>query len=140
MIDDAGWSRPPQRGSSDRAFGLTFSIFFLFITLSPLRYRDQPLYWWALFIAVLLGVIAHMKPALLSAPNKVWTAYGNVMHRLASLVVLTVLFFGVIMPFGLILRLLRYDPLRLRREPAVATYWIARSSGTPTRHRLHKQY
>jgi hypothetical protein len=51
------------------------------------------------------------------------------MHRIVNPVVMGLLFYGTILPTGLVMRLRGRDLLRLKRDPNAETYWIARAPG-----------
>jgi hypothetical protein len=60
--------------------------------------------------------------------------------RIVNPVVLTVLFFVVVTPYALVLRLAGRDALRLRPEPGRDSYWIARDPPGPAPDFLHRQF
>lgn len=75
--------------------------------------------------------LADRASGLLGVLTVLWTRVGNVLHRLASPVVLGLVFFLLLTPIGLVMRALGKDPLRLKPEPAAKTYWIAREPPGP---------
>ena len=69
--------------------------------------------------------------------NRVWRRFGLALSRVVNPIVLAILFFGVLMPISAILRLAGKDPLRLRIDKSVTSYWIERDApGTS----MTKQY
>ena len=117
-----------ERSGSDRSFGLVFAAVFAIIALTPLLFGEG-IRVWALLPGVAFLGIALVRPATLAPLNKAWLAFGRVLHRLVSPVVLGFLFYVVITPTGLLLRALGKDPLRLSLKPDAATYWIERQPG-----------
>jgi len=65
--------------------------------------------------------------AALAPLNKWWTKLGLLLYRVVSPIVLGLLFYVTLTPIALVMRLLGKDPLRLRRDPDAASYWIDRS-------------
>src|SRR6266540_1781368 len=120
----------PVKGSSNRAFGAVFTAVFLIVALWPLTSGQAPRVW-ALIAGGLLLVITLGAPALLTIPNRLWTRFGLLLHRMISPVVLAFLFYVAVTPMGLIMRAFGKDPLRLRREAATTSYWINRAPPGP---------
>lgn len=126
-------------GSSNRSFGLVFATLFLIVACWPLLYGET-LRWWALAIAVVIGAIAMWKPALLAVPNRWWTKLGVLLGKLISPIALGILFYGALMPIGLVMRLLGKDPLRLRLDPGSDSYWIPRKPPGPPPDSMSNQF
>ncbi len=72
---------------------------------------------------LLLGLVA---PARLTVPHRLWLRLGVVLAAIVNPVVLALLFLFVITPLALLMRLSGKRPLRLKPNPAAATYWITR--------------
>ena len=84
---------------------------------------------WTTAIAAAFLAAAWLKPAALRPLNIVWMKFGLLLHSIVNPIVMGLLFFGTIWPTGLVMRLRGRDLLRLKREPASASYWIARPPG-----------
>jgi hypothetical protein len=117
-------------GSSNRAFGLVFAAVFAIIALYPLFWLRPP-HLWALIVAAAFLVIALLLPAALGPLNRLWARFGLLLHKVTSPLVLGFLFFLVITPMGVIMRLFGKDPLRLKRDAQAASYWIDRKPAGP---------
>ena len=126
-------------GSSDRAFGLVFTIVFLVIAGWPLIHGETPR-WWALGVAAILAVIAVIRPALLAVPNRMWGKLGVLLGNIVGPIALGVLFYGVVAPLGIIMRLTGKDPLRLKLAPGADSYWIPRKPPGPPPDSLTNQF
>lgn len=126
-------------GSSDRTFGLVFAAAFAVVAGWPLI-SGHPLRWWAVAVAAVFALVALVKPLLLSAPNRLWTRFGVMLGKVVSPVALGILFYGVISPLGAVLRLAGKDPLRLKRDPASTSYWIARDPPGPPPTSMTQQF
>jgi len=126
-------------GSSDRAFGLVFSVFFLIIAILPLWHGAQCRYW-ALVVSGILVTLALAAPFTLAPLNLWWIKLGALLNRITSPVALGILFFGVFLPIGLIMRLSGKDPLRLKIDREAKSYWIDRSPSGPSPESLNDQF
>lgn len=122
--------REEIQGSSDRAFGLVFAAVFLIIATYPLLFGGQ-IRVWSLGAGAAFAVVAFVWPGALAPLNRLWTRFGLLLHRIVSPVVLGIMFFAVITPMGLVMRLLGKDPLRLRFDTRAHSYWIERRPPGP---------
>jgi len=127
------------RASSDRAFGFVFAAVFVIIAGWPLL-DAGPIRLWALAIAVAFLMTALIRPAILSPLNRLWTAFGLLLHRIVSPIILGVMFFVVVTPMGVLMRVLRKDPLKLKWQPDAKSYWIAKDPPGPTPESMKHQF
>lgn len=115
-----------MRQSSNRSFGLVMATFFLIVTgVSAWRHEWRPLWYWPA-LSAFFGFFALVLPAALTPLNKAWTLLGMLLHRVMNPLVMGLLFFGFVTPFGLFFRWVKGDPLRLKVDRSAATYWIPR--------------
>jgi hypothetical protein len=126
-------------GSSDRVFGLVFAGVFLLIASGPLLHGRTPR-WWAAGIAAVFALVALLKPALLSRLNRLWMKLGILLGKVVSPIALGILFYGVLTPLGVVIRLTGKDPLRLKLDPDVDSYWIARKPPGPPSDSMTHQF
>ena len=133
------YDRHDVKGGSDRSFGLVFAVVFLAIGLSPLLAAGG-IRIWPLVIAAVLGVVALAYPRLLRPANALWLKFGLLLSRIVNPIVLGLLFFVVITPAGLIMRLLGKDPLRLRIDRTAPSYWIERQPPGPPPESMRNQF
>ena len=110
---------------SDRSFGLVFAAVFSAIAVWPVLAGNE-LYWWALAIAVGFLALALMFPRVLAPLNRAWFRFGLLLGRIISPVVMAIIFFAAVVPTALVVKLVRKDLLRLKRNPQAETYWIER--------------
>jgi hypothetical protein len=127
------------KGSSDRFFGLTFFVFFLLIALWPLLGGKavRPSF---MGISLAFLAIALAYPILLAPLNRLWLKFGALLHVITSPIILGVMFYLVIAPIGLLMRLLNKDLLRLKLDPDASSYWIRREPPGPDKNSLHRQF
>jgi hypothetical protein len=113
---------------SDRTFGLVMAGA-LALVASINGWHHGRLWPWEGALAALFLLAALLKPALLHPLNRLWMKLGLLLHKIVNPIVMGLLFYGTIWPTGAIMRMRGRDLLRLRREPASDTYWIARPPG-----------
>jgi hypothetical protein len=126
-------------GSSDRSFGLVFAAVFLLIACWPLFYREMPR-WWAVAVAAVFALIAISKPSLLAGLNRQWLRLGLLLGKIVSPIALGILFYGVVAPIGLVMRLTGKDPLRLKLDSGASSYWIPREPPGPPPDSMTNQF
>jgi hypothetical protein len=107
---------PPSQAPSHRSFGITVGSALALIALVS-AWRDHAVRAEALAgIGVVLVVTALARPNLLAAPARAWMAVGHALGWFNSRVLLTLMFFVVVWPIGLLARLFGSDPLERRRR------------------------
>ncbi len=108
------------------------SLLGLALLSSVLRWR-RVLPGWAwvavLAVALALALLAGLRPAWFRGYYRVSTRIGYWLSEALARVILSLIFVFLLVPLGLVLRLLGKDPLRLRRTRPVETYW---SNARPT--------
>ena len=126
-------------GSSDRSFGLVFAAVFLIIAAFPLFYGEG-IRWGSVGVAGIFALLALLRPTLLSLLNRLWMKFGLLLGKIVSPIALGILFYLVITPIGIVIRLSGKDPLRLKFMPEADTYWILREPPGPEPGSLSKQF
>lgn len=129
----------PQ-GPSNRSFGLVFSVFFLVIALLPLFMGGHGIRLWSMMAAFVFLAAAFAAPAILAPLNRLWMRLGFLLHKTISPVILGVIFFIVVTPMGILMRLSGKDPLRLRFDSALKSYWIKRDPPGPEPKSMTDQF
>jgi len=114
-----------EPGGSDRSFGLVFAAVFTTAAVLPLLH-GHTLRVWALGPALAFLILALAAPRALAPLNRVWMAFGRLLNRIVSPVVMAVLFVIAVVPTGIVLRLMGRDPLRLKFDRGATTYWLRR--------------
>ena len=110
--------------SSERSFGLVFAGFFA-IVAGIRGWNGHADYGWWLAVACGFAVLAIAWPAPLAPLNRLWSRVGRLLHAIVNPLLMGLIFAFAIVPTALLLRVMRRDLLRLRRDPAAPTYWIA---------------
>ena len=111
--------------SSNRSFGLVFFVVFLIIGLWPLLHEDQ-FKIWSLFFSLFFLVLGLMNSKLLTPLNLLWTKFGILLGNVFAPIVMSFIFFLVVTPIGLLMRIMGRDLLRTKYNKSGKTYWIKR--------------
>lgn len=115
------------------------AIAFLVIGLIPLWWHGG-LRLWAVIVAASFGAIAFIAPALLAPLKQLWLGLGDLLRRVTTPLVLAFIFYLVLTPMGLLMRLLGKDLLRLQRDAKAETYWIERDPPGPAPESFKDQF
>lgn len=127
------------QGSSNRSFGGVFTVVFAAIGLLPLI-RGGEIRVWALIIAAVFFTTALLMPSLLAPLNHLWFKFGMLLHRVVSPLVMGMLFYVVVTPIGLLMRLFGKRPLHLEFEAAERSYWVVRQPPGPAPDTIKNQF
>ena len=126
-------------GSTDRGFGFVFAGFFALVALVR-WWRDQSGAGWFAAAAVAMLVVALVHPALLAPFNRLWTKLALLLSKIMNPVIMGILFFLVVVPIGLTMRLFGKRPLALDFDPAAKSYWIERTPPAPLPGSMKNQF
>lgn len=91
--------------SSDRSFGLVFACLFMIIGVPMMIGGQGSAYLWFLLAGALFLVAAVFAHGILAPLNRIWTRFGLLLHMIVSPITLGSIFFLVVMPIGLAMRL-----------------------------------
>tara|TARA_B100001564_G_C20328396_1_gene528971 strand:+ start:51 stop:434 length:384 start_codon:yes stop_codon:yes gene_type:complete len=106
---------------SNRNFGVVFFVVFLLIALWPLL-NENELRLWSLLLSLIFLLLGMINSKFLTPFNKLWFKFGIFLGNFISPIVMGFVFFLVVTPTGLIMRLFGKDILRLKKNKI--TYWI----------------
>jgi hypothetical protein len=110
---------------SNRSFGIVFFIFFLLISIYPLINNDNVRIW-SLVISLIFLVLGILNSNILSPLNKLWFKFGIFLGKIISPIIMGIIFFLVVTPIGLIMRLIGKDVLNLKYSDN-KSYWIEKT-------------
>ena len=119
-------SHVPTEQSSEKSFGVVFSIVFLIIALYPLI-TSEGLRIWALVVSIIFFLLAFLVPKILVLPNKLWFKFGLLIGSIVAPIVMAFVYFVTVLPTGLIMRLLGKDLLKQKLDKNAKSYWVKRS-------------
>ena len=120
-----------------RQFGLLVGGIFGVIGLWPMVWRHQPMRSWALVLAVALIVPGLVAPRILSPVHRAWMKLGEGLAWVNTRIILGLVFYIVVTPLGLLMRLVSHDPMRRQLERTGETYRL-RCKPRPATHMLRQ--
>ena len=126
-------------GPSNRNFGFTMASVFALIGLVGLYKHSSHAPLW-LCAAVVFAGVTLWRPQALGFANRAWLKLGLLMYRVVNPIIMAILFFGVLLPIGWIMRLSGKDFLHLARNRALPTYWLARSDPRDISESMRQQF
>ena len=121
-----------------RSFGFIVAGGFSVIGLWPAIYRGQSVRLWALVIAAVLALAGLVVPQILKPVFKVWMGVGEILGWINTRIILSLLYYGLILPIGIGLRLAHKDSMLRRFDAGAASYRIPRAK-RPASH-MQRQY
>ena len=107
---------------SNRNFGIVFSIVFLIISIWPLLSQND-IRIWSLIISGIFLLLGLINSKLLLPLNKIWFKFGIFLGNFIAPIVMGIIYFMVVTPTGLIMKMLGKDLLNLKKNNK-DTYWI----------------
>ena len=112
--------------SSNKSFGIVFFIFFIAVAYYPLLNKEEYRLW-ALIISLVFLILGLVNSSILTPLNLLWFKFGMLLGRVVSPIVMALVFFIVVTPTGLIMKLFQKDLLKLKKKNK-KSYWIERKS------------
>ena len=107
---------------SNRSFGIVFFILFLIIALYPLI-GEQEIRIWSLLISLIFLSLGLMNSKFLTPLNKLWHRFGILLGNIVSPIVMGIVFFMIVTPTSIILKIFSKDVLNLKKNNS-KSYWI----------------
>jgi hypothetical protein len=111
--------------STNRSFGITFSVVFLIIGFWPLL-NNESIRIWSIVISLVFLFLGLLNSKLLLPFNKIWFKFGILLGSIVSPIAMSIVFFIVVTPIGIIMRLLKKDILNRKFDNNAKSYWIPR--------------
>ncbi len=120
--------------SSNRSFGLVFFIVFLIVALWPLKYEGD-IRLWSLILSIIFIILGILNSKLLTPLNKLWFKFGILLGSIVSPIIMGIVYFLVVTPTGIIMRLLGKNLLHMKKIKSASTYWTKREKQHSTMKR-----
>jgi hypothetical protein len=124
---------------SDRSFGVVMAAALAAVTALN-AWHSGRLWPWTGGVAALLLAAALLRPSVLHPLNLLWLKFGLLLHRVVNPVLMALMFYGTVLPTGLVMRMMGKDPLRLKRQPSADSYWIVRKPPGPSPETMRDQF
>jgi len=123
----------------NRTFGLIFAGIFLIIAAFPLLWGNS-VRMWSLIVAAIWAALAIVLPFALTPLNRLWAKFGFLMHKITNPLLMGLVFFLTVVPTGIILKLLRKDPMNRKQQRDLDSYWIKRENSKITPEFFDQQF
>jgi len=113
------------KSSSNRSFGIVFFVVFLFIAIYPLNYNGE-IRLWSIIISLIFLILGLLRSKILTPLNILWFKFGIFLGKIVSPIIMGLIFFLVVTPIGILMRILGKDLLNLKYN-LNKSYWIEKS-------------
>ena len=110
---------------SNKSFGIVFFIVFLLVALYPLI-NNGDLRIWSFIIAIIFLILGLINSKVLTPLNKLWFELGLLLGKVISPLIMGIIFFLVVTPTALIMRIIGKDLLNLKFNNK-KSYWIEKT-------------
>ena len=110
---------------SNKSFGIVFFIVFLIVGLFPLI-NDQEMKVWSLLVSLIFLILGLINSTILTPLNKIWFKFGILLGKIVSPIIMGMIFFLVVTPIGILMKILKKDLLNLKYNND-QSYWIEKN-------------
>ena len=121
--------------SSNRSFGTVFFVVFVLIAFYPLINQDE-IRIWSLVLSLLFLILGLLNSRILTPLNLLWFKLGMFLGKIFTPILMGLVFFLVVTPTGIIMRMLKKDLLNLKKKNS-KSYWLERKT---TRSDMRNQF
>tara|TARA_Y100000817_G_C16511768_1_gene391484 strand:+ start:221 stop:589 length:369 start_codon:yes stop_codon:yes gene_type:complete len=111
--------------SSNKSFGIVFFIVFLILAIYPLKNNGNIIIY-LLIISFVFLALGLTNSQLLTPLNKIWFKFGIFLGKIVSPLVMGIIFFLLVTPIGILMRLFKKDLLNLKYN-SKKSYWIEKN-------------
>ena len=111
--------------SSNKNFGIVFFAVFLLIALYPLT-NQEDIRIWSVFISLFFLILGLLNSKILTPLNVLWFKFGILLGKIVSPLIMGIIFFAVVTPIALMMKMLKKDLLNLKYNNK-NTYWIEKT-------------
>ena len=111
--------------SSNKSFGLLFFVVFLILGLWPLK-NGESLNFYFITVSIVFLILGLLNSKFLSPLNKSWIKLGEILGFIIAPIVMALVYFVILTPVSIIVRVFGKDLLGLKFLKKKDTYWIQR--------------
>ena len=115
-----------KKESSNRSFGIVFFIVFFIIGLWPLL-NSSDIRLWSLLIGFVFLLLGLINSKILTPLNRIWIKFGELLGKIISPIIMSLLYFFVVTPIGFIMTVLLRKDLLKTKFSKKSSYWIKRT-------------
>mgnify|MGYP001490130186 FL=1 len=109
--------------SSNKSFGIVFFVIFIVIALWPLM-KGGDLKIWSIIIAIIFLFLGLINSKILTPLNKLWFRFGVLLGKIVAPIVMGIIYFVLVTPIGVIMKIFKKDILNLKIDKNKKTYWL----------------
>ena len=113
--------------NTNRSFGILFFIVFSIVAIWPILYGGE-LRLWSFIIAIIFLIMGIMKSRFLTPLNFLWIKFGELLGVIIAPVIMGLVYFLVVLPIGIFMRVLGKDLLKLKFQKSIVSYWNKKES------------
>ena len=127
---------------SNRSFGITFCcVFFLIASVSFYKNGEIQSFHYLMYgLSLIFLIFSFIFSHILTLPNKWWMAFGNILHKIMNPLIMGILFYGLVTPFGIVMRIFGSDLLDMRIEKNKKSYWKEKDPVGPPPETMKNQF
>ena len=122
-----------KKNDNNKSFGILFFIVFLIIAIWPV-FTSESVRVWAIILSLIFLVLGIINSKLLTPFKKIWIKLGEILGKFIAPIVMGFIYFLIITPIGLFMRLIGKDLLSIKFDKE-KSYWIKRSKNINTMKR-----
>lgn len=115
-----------KKNDTNKGFGILFFIVFFLVGIWPL-FSLEPLRLWSIIVATLFLVFGLINSRILTPLKILWIKFGELLGKIVAPIVMSIVFFVIITPIGLLLRIIGKDVLSLKLDKKIKSYWIKKT-------------
>ena len=116
---------------SEKNFGIVFTLFFLIIVIYKYIYFNE-LSFLFIFLSIIFVFLSFFYPIIFKYPNILWFKLGILLALIISPIVMFAIYFLIFFPIGILLRLFKKDPMNLKINNNISTYWLNKEESKST--------
>ena len=115
-----------KKESSNKSFGIVFFIVFFVIGLWPIL-NSGDIRFWSLLIGVAFLLLGLINSKILTPLNKLWIKFGELLGKIISPIIMSMVYFLIVTPTGLIMTVVLRKDLLNTKFKKQSSYWIKRA-------------
>ncbi len=125
-----------KQNTQNRSFGLLFFIVFLAFALWPLTKKGE-INLYLISFALIFLILGLLNSKILTPLNRSWIKFGELLGRIIAPIVMGIIYFIILTPISLLVRLFGKDLIGMKFNNNLKTYWIKRKKHLGT---MDKQF
>ena len=122
-----------KKNDNNKSFGILFFIVFLLIAVWPII-EVGTIRVWAIVISLIFLILGILNSKILTPLKTLWIKFGEFLGKIIAPIVMGLIYFIIITPIGILMRLLGKDLLNIKYNKN-KSYWIKRPKNVDTMRR-----